>query len=105
MAIGIVEAGALACPLPRAGKMRVGIPVRHPIAAEELICFRRQGNIPVLGALAAMDVDHHPLAVDIGDLQSERFRDPQAAGVDGGKASVVRAICDVTRFKRLATKY
>ena len=44
-----------------------------------------------------MDVDHHPLAVDISDLQGERFRDPQAAGVDGGKASVVMKCVDTAQ--------
>jgi hypothetical protein len=48
-----------------------------------------QRDIAVLGALAAMDVDHHAGAIDIGDLQVKSFVKAQAAGVHGGEIDVV----------------
>jgi hypothetical protein len=48
-----------------------------------------QRDIAVLGALAAVDMDHHALAVDIGDFEMEAFVKAQAAGVDGGEIDVV----------------
>lgn len=54
-------------------KEKGGIAVHEPIPAKQLKGFRGHGNIAVLGALAAMDMDHVPLAVDVGDLQGEGF--------------------------------
>jgi hypothetical protein len=48
-----------------------------------------QREIAVLGALAAVDMDHHAQAIDIGDFEMECFVKAQAAGVDGGEVDVV----------------
>ncbi len=40
-----------------------------------------QRDVAILGPFAAMDVDHHSLAVEITDLQVDRFADSQAEGV------------------------
>jgi hypothetical protein len=40
-------------------------------------------------------MDHHALAVDIGDFEMARFVKAQAAGVDGGEKDVVREGFDV----------
>jgi hypothetical protein len=47
---------------------------------------RRNGQqqVAILGALAAMDVYHHPLAVDVADLQVDRFANPQKES-EGGR--------------------
>jgi len=34
-------------------------------------------------------MDHHPIAVDIGDFEIESFLKSQTAGVDGGKIGIV----------------
>src|SRR5207248_890690 len=48
-----------------------------------------QGDVPVFGALAAVDMDLKALAVDVGDLQEERFMEPEAQAVDGGEGDLV----------------
>ena len=48
-----------------------------------------QRHVAVLGALAAMHMDHHPLAVDVGDVQIKRFMQPEAAGIDDGQIGFV----------------
>jgi hypothetical protein len=66
-----------------------GVPVGYPVAAKQLIGVLRKGNVAVLGSVATMDMDHPSLAVNVEDLQGQCFGDPQTAGIDGGKASVV----------------
>lgn len=55
----------------------------------------RQRDIAVLGALAAVHMDHHALTIDIGDFEMEAFVKPQAAGVHGGKINVIVESFDV----------
>jgi hypothetical protein len=57
----------------------------------------RQRNIAVLGALAAVHMDHHALTVDIGDFEVKSFVKPQTAGVYGGKIDVVVEGFDVVQ--------
>ncbi len=49
----------------------------------------RQWDEAILEAFPAVDVQHHPLAVDIGDLQMLGFLQAQTAGIDGGEEGVV----------------
>ncbi len=43
-------------------------------------------RVTVLAALALLDPDHHPLAVDVsGELQENNFRHAQSGGIDGGQ--------------------
>ena len=63
--------------------------VGEPVLAQQLKSGLRQRDIAVLGALAAVDMDHHALTVDIGDFEMAGFVEPQAAGVDGGEIDVV----------------
>src|SRR6202034_406251 len=44
-----------------------------PVDAQLLEQFRAEHDIAVLAALALPDMDHHPLAVDVTDLQVSRF--------------------------------
>ena len=60
-----------------------------PVFAEGLERARRQGDEAVLGALAAMDVDHHPGAVDVADLEVEPLGEPQSQRVDGLEVDAV----------------
>ena len=63
--------------------------VRAPVLAQQMKSGLRQRDIAVLGALAAVDMDHHALTVDIGDFEMAGFVKPQAAGIDGGEIGVV----------------
>ena len=62
----------------------------EPVAAQQSWSVDLgQRDVAVLGALAAVDMDHHALTVDIGDFEMESFVKSQAAGVDGGEIDVV----------------
>ena len=50
---------------------------------------RRQRDVAVLGPLAAMDVDHHPRAVDVADLEVQPLAEPEAQRVDGPEVGAV----------------
>ena len=71
--------------LVAAGKqpaLRAGEP---PVAAQNPQQLRRQHDIAVLAALALLDPDHHPTAVNVGDLEHHHFRHAQAGGVNRGE--------------------
>ena len=44
-----------------------------PVEAQEFQGVMRQGAIAVLGALAAVDVEHVARAIDIAHLKGQRF--------------------------------
>ena len=50
------------------GKQKSLMPMRCPVSSQQLERRSWQRYVSILGALAAMNVDHHPLAVDIADL-------------------------------------
>jgi len=52
---------------------KVRVTVGEPIAAQELKSGLGQRDVAILGALTAMDMDHHALAVDIGDFEVAGF--------------------------------
>jgi len=71
--------------LVAAGKqpaLRAGKP---PVAAQNPQQLRRQHDIAVLAALAVLDPDHHPAAVNVGDLEHHHFRHAQAGRVNRGE--------------------
>ena len=68
---------------------KTGMAVGTPVLAQQMKSGVGQRDIAVLGALAAMDMDHHALAIDIGDFQMKSFVKAQTAGVDGGEIDVV----------------
>jgi hypothetical protein len=76
---------------------KAGMAVGTPIMAQQMKRRLRQRDIAVLGALAAVDVDHHALTVDIGDFEVEAFVKAQTAGVHGGKIDVVVEGFDVSQ--------
>jgi len=63
--------------------------VGEPIAAEQMECGLGEGHIAILGPLSTVDMDHHTVAVDIGDFEMETFVKPEAAGVDRGEVGIV----------------
>jgi hypothetical protein len=63
--------------------------VGSPIASEQMEGGLREGDVAILGAFAAVDMNHHAAGVDVGDFEMETFVKPQAAGVDGREIGVV----------------
>jgi hypothetical protein len=58
------------------------VTVSPPVLPEEPQRRRGEGDVAILGPLAAMDVDHHAGAVDVGDFQVKALLQPEPAGVD-----------------------
>ena len=56
-----------------------------PVGPQDAEQLRRKHDGSVLGTLAAADLDHHAVAVDIRDPQADRFRGAQACGIGGGQ--------------------
>src|SRR5712671_3184841 len=63
-----------------------------PIDTERLQKFFAQGNITVMSAFPLADVNHHPLAVDIGDLKTAQFRAPDTRRVQGHEHRAVEEV-------------
>src|SRR5262245_66309268 len=49
-----------------------------PVLAERFEEFGTEHDIAVLATLAAENVDHHAVGVDVGDLEAGQTRSPQA---------------------------
>ena len=47
-------------------------------------------HIPVFPSLAALNVNHHTLAVDVADLQAGQFGTAQTGGVEGHEQCAVK---------------
>jgi len=60
-----------------------------PGGAEESQRLGGQGDVPVLGALAAVDMALEALAVNIDDLEVQGFMEPEAQAIDGGEVDLI----------------
>jgi hypothetical protein len=49
-----------------------------PVGAEQREGSFGQGDVPVFGALAAVDMNLEALAINVGDLQGEGFMKPES---------------------------
>ncbi len=58
-----------------------------PVGAQDAQQLRRQHDIAVFAALAVLDPDYHPAAVDIADFEPDRLRGAQPGGISGGQRS------------------
>jgi len=67
------------------GRVTMGFP-RGPQPHQGLF---GQGDVPVFGALATMDMDLEALSIDGRDLEIESLREPEAQAIDGGKGDLV----------------
>jgi len=74
---------------PRGGKEPGFVTMGFPVGAQQRECICRQGDIPVFGALAAVDMDLEALPIHIGDLQGEGFMEPEAQAINGGEVDLV----------------
>jgi hypothetical protein len=63
------------------GSTCFGPPQSAPIDAKFLEQLRAEHDIAVLAAVALADMDHHPLAFDVADLQAGRFGAARAGGI------------------------
>ena len=75
---------------PGGGKEPGGVTRGFPGAAEPREGLGGPRDLPVLGALAAMDLDLEALPVNSGDLQGEGFMESEAQALDGGEGDLVR---------------
>jgi hypothetical protein len=80
---------ALSLVAPRGGKEPGEVAVGFPVGAEQCQCIGGQGDVPVFGALAAVDMDPEALAIDVGDLKVQGFMELEAQAVDGGEIDLV----------------
>jgi hypothetical protein len=71
------------------GKEPGGVAMGFPGQAQECQGLMRERDIAVLGALAAVDVDHVARAIDIAHLQGKRFVQAQPTAVDGGEGDAI----------------
>jgi hypothetical protein len=60
-----------------------------PGGAEQREGLFRQRDVPVFGALAAVDMDLEALAVNVGDLKGECLVEPPSQARDGGAGDLV----------------
>jgi len=67
------------------GEYPEGISMPLPVVSQEIKRRFRQGHIPVLGALSPMDMDAHPLSVDIDYLKKQGLMQPESTGIHGSQ--------------------
>src|SRR3989304_6408089 len=65
------------------GEQQLRMSMSGPVLSQQLKRRRGEWNVTVLGPLAAMDVNHAALGIDVADLQVEAFLHPQAERIDG----------------------
>ena len=78
---------------PGGGKEPGGVPMGFPGGAEPREGLFGQGDVPVFGALAAVDMDLEALSVNIGDLKEEGFMEPKAQTIDRGEVDLIVEGC------------
>ena len=60
-----------------------------PVDAQRIEQLRAEHDVAVLAALAATDVDDHPLAVDVADLQMCHLRPAGTGGIQGHQQNAI----------------
>jgi hypothetical protein len=86
---GVRGSGSLLLVLPEGGEEPEGVAVRGPVGAQHLEGAGWEGDVAVLGALAAVDVHEHARAVDVAELEMEGLGEAQSQGVDGPEEGLV----------------
>ncbi len=72
-----------------AGEQPVRRPCLPPVAAQDAEQLRRQHDVAVLAALALLNADHHPAAVDVGELEAGQLGRTQSGGIASGQRDPV----------------
>ena len=88
--MGLVVVAAVLSPTDLR-KQEFRIAMGDPVVSQQRQCRCGEWQKSIFGSLAAMDVNHHALGIDIADLQVESFFQPQSERVDGPE---VDARCD-----------
>jgi hypothetical protein len=74
---------------PSGGKAPGRVTMRFPVGPPPHQGLCGQGDVPVCGALATMDMDLEALPIEVRDLQIESLMEPEAQAIDGGKGDLV----------------
>jgi len=74
---------------PGRGKEPSRVTMGLPVGAEQRAGVFGQGDVPDLGALAAVDMDLAALPVNVRDLQEEGVMKPEAPALDGREVDLV----------------
>jgi len=74
---------------PGGGKEPGFVPVGCPGGSQQSQRLFGQGDVPVLGARAAVDMDLEALAVNSGDLKGEGCMEPEAQARDGSEGDLI----------------
>ena len=77
------------------GEDQTGMAMSEPVLAQQMEGGLRQRDVAVLGAFAAVDMDHHALTIDVRDFELAGFVKTQAAGVNGGEKDMVGEVFDL----------
>src|ERR1700756_3133631 len=64
-------------------------PQPAPVLAQFVEQLGTEHDISIYATFAALDVDHHALAVDIAEFQTRQLGAPQASGVEGHEQSAM----------------
>ena len=87
--MGIVAAGPSLPLSAQAGEDPQRVAVQLPVVAQDMEGGFRQRDVAILGAFAPMDMDAHPVLVDVADLKIQGLMQPEPAGVDRGQIGFV----------------
>jgi hypothetical protein len=74
---------------PRGGKEPGLVPMGFPVGPQPYQGLFGQGDVPVFGARATVDMALEALTIDVRDLEGERRMEPAAQAIDGGKVDLV----------------
>ena len=87
---------------PLSGEQPALWTVATPIIAELFRQEGGQGHQAILVPLGTADVQEHPLAVDVGDVQGDDFGDAQSGTIGGGERRLVlRPRCRLKQQRHL----
>ncbi len=65
-------------------------PQAPPVCAEFVEQNGTEHYVTVLATLAALDVNHHPSAINVADLQASQLRVPNTGGIEGHEDSSMK---------------
>ena len=67
-------------------------PEAAPVLAQCFEQFGAEHDVAIFASLAALDVDHHALAIDVADFQVSQFGAAHSGGVEGHQQSAMKGV-------------